>query len=159
MTLNAIRFLSLFLVALALVPAGAHVLELPAKIRLGAEEYLAVQQLYRGWALMGIAVVGVLLSTLTLAAMSRHRAGEFGLALLAAACFAGALAVFFAFTYPVNQLTGNWTALPENWPVLRSQWEYSHALGAGLQLVALVSLILALVRGRSATAPTGASSR
>jgi hypothetical protein len=149
MALSVIRFLSLFLVALALVPAGAHVLELPAKIHLEAEEYLAVQQLYRGWALMGTAVIGALLSTVALAMMSRHRAGEFGLALLAAACFAGALAVFFAFTYPVNQLTGNWTALPENWPVLRNRWEYSHAAGAGLQLIALVSLILALVRGRA----------
>jgi hypothetical protein len=58
-------------------------------------------------------------------------------------CLATALAVFFAFTYPANQATQNWTVLPADWEQLRAQWEYSHAAGAALDLAAFVALILA----------------
>jgi hypothetical protein len=44
--------------------------------------------------------------------------------LLAASCTALSLVVFFAFTFPANQQTQNWTVLPENWASLRRQWEY-----------------------------------
>jgi hypothetical protein len=43
-------FLSLLFAALALAPAMAHLLELPNKINLSREDYLKVQQIYRGWA-------------------------------------------------------------------------------------------------------------
>jgi hypothetical protein len=35
--------------------------------------------------------------------------------------------------------------LPPNWEDLRAQWEYSHAVSAGLNLVALVALILSVL--------------
>jgi hypothetical protein len=53
--------------------------------------------------------------------------------------------VFFYFTYPANQLTNNWTRLTENWLELRRQWEYSHATGAVLCLVARVMLLLSVL--------------
>src|SRR5688572_22425432 len=56
------RFISLLLTALALAPALPHLLELPHKIHLSREEYLTIQQIYRGWSLLGIVVVGALLS-------------------------------------------------------------------------------------------------
>ena len=56
MTMNLVWVLSLLLAALAMVPAAAHLLELPNKIRLTGKEYLTVQRLYRGWALAGIVV-------------------------------------------------------------------------------------------------------
>lgn len=37
--------------------------------------------------------------------------------LVAAACIASSLVVFFLFTYPANQQARNWTVLPENWLV------------------------------------------
>ena len=63
----------------------AHVAELPNKIGLARHDDLTVQQIYRGWALFGIVVVGALASTLTLTIMSRRRASRalpFALAVL-----------------------------------------------------------------------------
>lgn len=52
MSTKTIYFIAVFFVALALGPALAHLLELPNKINLGREDYLTVQQIYRGWASM-----------------------------------------------------------------------------------------------------------
>jgi hypothetical protein len=72
-----------------------------------------------------------------------------GLVLTGFLCIAGTQVVFWTFTFPANQATGNWTMLPENWMALRAQWEYSHAASAVLNLIALVALILSvLVRDR-----------
>jgi hypothetical protein len=141
MGLKMARFLSLFFVALALAPAMAHLLELPNKMTLSREEYLTVQQIYRGWALLGIVIFGALFATLVLMILVRHNRRIFTLTLVAFLCIAGSLAVFFTFTYPTNQVTSNWTHLPENWFELRRQWEYSHATGAGLYLIALIALL------------------
>lgn len=149
---KSIRFLSLLLVALALAPAMAHLLELPNKMKLSREDYLIVQQIYRGWALLGIIIIGALISTLIQAALVRHKRVEFGFTLAALLCIAGSLAIFFSFTYPANQITENWTHLPENWLELRRQWEYSHAAGAILYLIALVSLILGVLSGDQTSA-------
>ena len=145
MALKTVRFVSLFFTALALAPAMAHLLALPNKINLLREQYLIVQQIYRGWAFLGIIVIAALLSTLVLTITVRNQPKTFALALAAFLCIAGAQALFWTFTYPANQQTDNWTILPEHWPALRKQWEYSHAAGAGLNLVALVALILAVL--------------
>jgi len=146
--LKTTRFLSLLFVALALAPAMAHLLELPNKIGMSREEYFVVQQVYRGWALLGIVVFGALLSTLALALMTRRRPGEFGPALTAFLCIAATQAVFWSFTFPANQQTANWTILPEHWRTLRSEWEYSHAASAVLNLVALVAVIISVLARR-----------
>lgn len=145
MSLRAMRFLSLVLTAVALGAGLAHLLALPNKIHLSREDYLVVQQIYRGWALLGIADIGALLSTFVLAVMSRRESRSFIWVVIALICMAGALVIFFTFTYPANQQTSNWTVLPANWEALRRQWEYSHAVGAGLYFVALISLILSLL--------------
>src|SRR5262245_43298240 len=142
MALITARFFSLLFAALALAPALAHLLELPNKIGLDRDAYLTVQQLYRGWALLGIVVALALLSTLALVILVRGRPAEFVPALIALACIIGTQVVFWIFTFPVNQLTSNWTVLPEHWAALRSQWEYSHAASAVLNLIALVALIV-----------------
>jgi hypothetical protein len=142
MTLKVLRFLSLLFVALSLGPGMAHVLELPHKIHLPAAEYLTVQQIYAGWALLGIVVVAALLSTLGLLIVERKHAERIGPTLLALLCIVGAQIVFWVWTYPVNVETQNWTTLPNNWMTLRAQWEYSHAAGALLNLLALVALLI-----------------
>jgi ABC-type cobalamin transport system permease subunit len=145
MGLSTARFLSLLFAALALAPALAHLLELPNKIGLSREDYLTVQQIYRGWALLGFVVAGALLSTLILTIMVRKRPKEFALTLVAFACIVGTQVVFWAFTFPANQQTSNWTVLPENWMALRTQWEYSHAASAVLNLIALIALIVSVL--------------
>jgi hypothetical protein len=145
MRLKALRFISLLFVILAAAPTFAHLLELPNKIGLSREDYLTVQQIYRGWALAGIFIFGALLSTLILTIMVRRRRAAFIPALIALLCIVGTQALFWMFTYPANRQTNNWTALPENWAALRRQWEYSHAASAGLNFIALIALIASIL--------------
>ncbi len=141
MALKVIRFLSLLFTAIAMSAGLAHLFALPNKIDLPRDDYLTAQQVYRGWALLGIVLGLALVSTLVLTVMVRRRPKAFILTLAALLCIAGSLAVFFTFTYPANQQTENWTVLPADWRQLRSQWEYSHAAGAILYVIALSSLI------------------
>ena len=126
----------------------AHLLALPHKMPLSREEYLTVQQLYGGWALLGIAVVGALLSSAAWTVLVRGRRLPFALTLAATLCIALSLAVFFAVTFPANQVTRNWTVLPDHWELLRRRWEYSHAIGAVLYVVAFVAQLLAVLQDR-----------
>jgi hypothetical protein len=118
--LNAARFFSLLFAALALAPALAHLLELPNKIGLSRDDYLIVQQIYRGWALLGFVVAGALLSTLVLMIMVRGQRKAFVLTLVAFLCIVGTQVVFWTFTYPANRQTDNWTVLPQSWMALRA---------------------------------------
>jgi hypothetical protein len=142
---KALQLVAILFVAVAMAAGWAHLLELPNKIGLSREDYLTVQQIYRGWALLGIAVLGGLISTGLLAWLRRGAGPPFYFALLAAALIALSLVNFFWFTYPTNQATQNWTVLPEGWDHLRKQWEYSHAAGAILYFFALASLVLSVI--------------
>jgi hypothetical protein len=152
MMLFIARFCSVLFVALALAPALAHVLELPHKIGMSAADYLTVQRLYGGWALLGVVVFASLASTLVLAILVRHEPHAFALCLAAFLCVVAAQVVFWTFTFPVNRATVNWTTLPDDWMALRTRWEYSHAAGAALNFVALLALITHVVPARAARA-------
>lgn len=143
--LAAARFFSLLFAALALGPALAHLLELPNKIGLSREEYLTVQQIYRGWALLGVVVIGALATSLAHAWLVRAHRRAFIPAALACGCLAGTQLIFWSFTFPANRITANWTMLPANWEALRAQWEYSHAAAAVLNIAALALLILSVL--------------
>jgi hypothetical protein len=145
MSLQIVRFASVFFVALALAPALAHVLELPNKIGLSREEYVAVQRLYRGWQFVGVLVVGALLSTGLLAVMARDEPEHFVPALVAFGAVALTQVIFWLFTFPVNRGTANWTSVPAEWERLRKRWEYSHAMSAVCNLVALAAVIVAIL--------------
>ena len=107
-----------------------------------------MQQIYAGWSLFGIALIGSLAANLALAvAVRRERIA----CVFATAAFASMLTVlllFFAFVYPMNAATENWTVMPENWEALRMQWEYGHAVNAVLTFVAFVCVSLSVVVGR-----------
>lgn len=135
-------FLSILFTAIAMSAGFAHLFVLPNKIHLSREEYLTVQQIYRGWALLGIAEMCALLSTLILTVLVREQPWIFYLSFIAIVCIAMSLLIFFLFIYPANQATSNWTNLPQNWQLLRQQWEYSHAVSAGLYFIAFVSLVM-----------------
>jgi hypothetical protein len=118
---------------------------LPHKINLPPKEYLTVQQIYRGWAFLGIVDLGALLSTLVLTVMVRKIPRVVTLTFITLLCIVANLIIFFTYTYPANVQTNNWTTLPANWLELRAQWEYSHAANAGLYLIALITLILSVL--------------
>jgi hypothetical protein len=148
MTLKAMQFLAVILTALALVPAGAHLFALPNKIGLPQEQYFTVQGIYRGWALLGVILIGALIADLGLAVRQRDQRVPFLLALLAVILMAASLLVFFNWTYPANQATANWTVAPETWQALRRQWEFAHAASAGLQFLSLCSIVLSVLSWR-----------
>ena len=144
--LKIVGFFAAVFVAQALVPAGAHLSELPNKITLPPDQYLVVQQIYRGWALFGIVIFAALICTgaHTLLVLSEPTA--FRLSLTAFLCLAAAQASFWIFTFPMNVASANWSRIPARFEAARRQWEYSHAAGAALTLVALLSLIASLLR-------------
>ena len=137
MGLRVTQFIAIILTALALVPAGAHLLELVHKITLDRAQYLTVQQLYRGWAFLGAVLIAALLANLVLTIRSRRQGRPMRLAAIATLLLAANLTIFFIWTFPANQATGNWTVLPADWEALRNQWEYSHAVNALLTFLAL----------------------
>jgi hypothetical protein len=77
MARSVAQFLAIVFTALALVPAGAHLFELPNKIGLAREAYFIVQSIYRGWALFGIVLIGSLVANLALAIIARRQRAPF----------------------------------------------------------------------------------
>ena len=145
MALRMVQFLALLLTALALVPTGAHLFELPNKINLSRDAYLTVQGIYAGWAWLGIIDLAALVLNVILAVKLRQQRLAFSFAAAAALCFVVFFAIFFTWTLPANQATANWTTLPDDWSRLRQEWEYSHAVNAVMMLLALCSVTLAVI--------------
>ncbi len=145
-------FASFFFVGFVLGPSFAHLLELPNKIGLDRDAYFTVQAIYSGWALLGVPVLAALLATLVLAVLLRAQRSARRWAAVAFVALVATQAIFWTFTYPANTATENWTVAPENWEALRTRWEYSHAVAAVLNMVALLALAsAALTRWRDAT--------
>jgi hypothetical protein len=142
MLTRTLQFAAIILTALALVPGGAHLFELPNKISLPQADYFTVQGIYRGWALFGIVLIGAMIANLVLAALLRRQGAAFVLALAAFLLVAATLAIFFVWTQPANLATHFWTTVPDNWQALRTQWEYAHATSAVLTFIALCALVL-----------------
>ena len=154
--LAGLRFAAIVLTALALVPGGAHLFAMPNKLPMPAEAYFAAQAAYRGWALFAIPLFGAIAANLALGTALWRRDGRAWPAFGAAALLLATLAIFFTWTYPANQATGNWTSVPENWEQLRTQWEYSHAVNAAITFVALLCAVGAsLSAGRRQEAGDG----
>ena len=140
-----VRFFSLVFVGLALAPGLAHVLQMPHKMDLSGDDYLHVQQLYAGWAWLGLVVFGALISTLALTVVVRARLRQFTFACVAFGSVLVTQVIFWALTFPVNRETHNWTMLPVNWMALRERWEYSHATAAVFDLIAFIAVVLAVL--------------
>lgn len=145
---RTVEFLAILLMAFVLVPAGAHFFELPGKIGLDRNAYFAVQQLYSGWTLFGIVLLGALLMNVALAVLLRGDRMAFMFAVGAAVALVLNIAIFFGWTFPANQATANWTRPTEDWERLRRNWEYSHAVNALVTLLGFMSATLAALTAR-----------
>lgn len=142
--MKALKFIAIVLTALALVPGGAHLFALPNKIQLAETNYFVTQSVYRGWALFGVVLFGAIFANLALTlALRRQRAFVF--ALINLVCLIATLVIFFAFTFPANQATNNWTQVPADWQELRWQWEVSHAVNALITFTGFCSLVISLL--------------
>src|SRR5262249_61230090 len=107
-----------------------------------------VQTFSRCWLLFGVVLIGAVLANLALAVVIRSQRASFILTLVSLLCLLATLAIFFAFVYPANQATSNWTAIPANWQELRWQWEIAHAANAVITFIALCSLTISLLLTR-----------
>lgn len=150
--LDTLQLATLFFVTLALIPAGAHLFELPNKLRLPPGEYMTVQSIYRGWALFGIVIFAALALTLVHTLMMRGHASAQLFSAIATACIVASLAIFFTFTQPMNVASSNWTSIPPDFEAARRQWEYSHAANAVVMLAAFVATALSVLASRRAAA-------
>jgi hypothetical protein len=148
--MTRLRWANLILAVLAALPPLAHVLELPNKLALEGELWLAVQQhLYRGWGPFfgGPAEIGALVSTLALLLVRRANGRTRLLTLIAAVAYAGMVAAFLVFNAPVNEALNGWTPamLPSDWTSYRLRWEAGHAVAALMSVVGLAALVRARI--------------
>jgi hypothetical protein len=141
MGIRWIQFPAILLTALDLVPGGAHLLEFRGKITLYRDAYFTTQQIYRGWAYLGAILIAAILANMSLAFAARQQRGSMLWALASTLLLSATLVLFFLFTFPANQATDNWTTVPADWWNLRLQWEYSHAINAGLTFLALCATL------------------
>ncbi|MBS0535417.1 MAG: hypothetical protein JSR72_15270 [Proteobacteria bacterium] len=137
------QFIALLLTAIALVPGDAHAASALSKLGMSQSDYFVAQMAYNGWALFGVAQIAALGVNIALAVASRGKAMPFRLTAATVVCLVAGLAIFFAFTYPANVATQNWTVAPADWQALRWRWEISHAVNAALTLIGFGTLCLA----------------
>ena len=135
---------------LALAAPLAHLYELAHKIDMDEEHYFVVQGIYRGWWMAGLLLPLSFVANAALAIAAHHDRAAFVLALTAAGLIALNLVIFFIWTEPANAATANWTVRPQDWEVLRRQWEYFHAVNAGVTFAAFCAATLAGLRAARA---------
>jgi hypothetical protein len=137
-----IRFLAVMFTGCALIAPGAHLFELPRKIRMSEDHYYIVQNIYLGWWVAGLLLPAALVGNLALVLTLTDRAAWW-LAMSATALVGINLAIFAIWTLPVNLATNNWAKRLANWEEQRRRWEYSHAANAGVTYLAFCAVTLA----------------
>lgn len=149
------RLLALAALILTFAMLASHPLELWGKLRLDGATWLAVQQnLYVAYGVVAaVSEPGAILALWALAWRERRRGLAWRASAVAAALATLGLAVWVAFTAPVNAALSGWTidTLPPDWQDWRDQWEASHAVHTVLMGTALATLLATLVPGGSAS--------
>jgi hypothetical protein len=143
---NVLRYTTILFELITLSALMAHLLALPAKMKLTQVDYYTVQSIYSGWAWLGIFEIGALLLKLIWAISEGKKKRTFLFVIIAFIFFAVSLTLFFIFTFPANTATVNWTLKTNNWQMLRQQWEYSHAARTMLNLIGFSCLIFSLLK-------------
>jgi hypothetical protein len=98
--------------------------------------------------MMAFILIPAMVLDLVYAVMLRAERPAFYFALAGCVCLAATLAIFFAWTYPANVATQNWTVVAAGWEELRRQWEYSHAVNAVLTFASFCLIALAVLMQR-----------
>jgi hypothetical protein len=157
-----LQVLALILVVLALSPVVAHALELPGKMRLAEQDYLAAQAIYYpGFTIVGGAEpLGVIVLGLVALVWEGSNTG-FWLTIAALLGLLASHVIYWLVTHPVNNfwlkdfdLKGAGKgffgfALRDlgnaDWTALRDRWEYSHVARAICVAVAFICFLIAIV--------------
>ena len=163
-----LQILALILVVLAMVPALAHALELPGKLRLSKDAYFVVQPIYYpGFTIAGISEPLAIIALIILLVLTPLESRGFWLTLVALLGLVTMHAVYWVFTHPVNnfwlqgeklnRISSGFFSLsstrdrgsegenpPTEWTALRDRWEYSHVVRSGLAAIAFIALVTAI---------------
>jgi hypothetical protein len=142
MVLKTVQFLAVIFTALAVI--CAHLLALPHQISILHDTYYIV---YRGWAQLGVVLIGALILNAALAVLERNRRIAFWFAVVGFVAVAATLAISLFWIYP-NQLMAYWTTLPDAQDQLRWQWQYGHAANAVMAFIGLCAVTCAVVSYR-----------
>jgi hypothetical protein len=158
--LPVLHVLTLVLVAVGVSLTLAHALEMPGKMRLGKEDYVAVQSIYYPGFTIGafFGEFGAIIITLVLLIFTPAETFAHVLTFIALMALLLMHALYWILTHAVNKF---WVAdqklgkagaaffnpsgerLGEDWTRLRNRWEYSHVARACCAMVAFVALAAA----------------
>lgn len=161
-----LQVLTVLLVAVAMSLSLAHALELPGKMRLDRDTYLAVQEIYYpGFTYGGLGEGMGMVATLVLLLLTPSNTPAFWWTLASFVALLTMHAVYWVVTHPVNKFWLRDTRLAgpgkdffaldpmkkgtaaeggsEGWKKLRDRWEYSHVLRAVLAAMAFIALTVA----------------
>ena len=163
--LAALQVLTVMVVSVAMALVLAHALELPGKMRLTKEQYLAVQPIYYpGFTFGGMAEPIGLVLLLVLLFHTPTATTAFWLSGSAFVALLAMHATYWLMTHPVNNFwlkdipldragTGFFSFGAANrtdecgtpdWTMLRDRWELSHLVRTGFGLLSLVLLVTAV---------------
>lgn len=159
---QASSVLAVVLVAVTMGLALAHALEFPGKLRLDEQNYRAVQAIYYpGFTIGGlVGEFGALLLLPVLLFLTPFGSERFWwIAAALAFLVAGHLTYWFV-THPANNVWlkdtdvsglgaiffSAFAGQDADWRQMRNVWEYSHVARAGLAMLSLVAMAVALTR-------------
>jgi hypothetical protein len=162
--LQVLQVLAVALVAVGLAMVLGHALELPGKLRLPRETYIAVQSIYYPGFTIGAVFgeFGAMVATLVLVIVTPFGGPDFWLTLAAFVALLIMHGLYWVLIHPVNkfwlkdqQLQGAGAAFfgiggrdapdsaGQDWTVLRDRWEYAHVARAAFAMLGLVLLATA----------------
>jgi hypothetical protein len=166
------QVLTAILISIAMSMALAHLLELPGKMRLSREAYMATQPIYYpGFTIGGgVGEFGGVIATIILLLLTPFGTPRFWLIVVALIGLIAMQVIFWFVTQPVNRFwlhaeklgkagtaffsvgtkqsrSSGEIRLPE-WTDLRDRWEYSHVARAGFALMSMVAIVTAIASSR-----------
>lgn len=161
--LQVLQVVAVILVAVGVALTLAHALELPGKLRLTKDAYVAVQSIYYPGFTIGalFGEFGAMVATLVLLVLTPFASAGFWLTLVAFLALVIMHGLYWALTHPVNkfwlkdqQLRGAGAAFfavggdgeagrsaDQDWTALRDRWEYSHVARAVFAMSSLIALV------------------
>jgi hypothetical protein len=161
----SLQVLTVMVVAVAMALALAHALELPGKMRLSKEQYLAVQPIYYpGFTFGGMAEPIGMILLLVLLFLTPFGSAPFWLTAGALVALLAMHATYWLLTHPVNNFWLEDFKLERagasffsfdplgriadgeavDWTRLRDRWERSHLIRTGFGVLSFVLLVSAV---------------